>query len=262
MLFNKIRAYTHGGKMKRKLALLLVVVVLAVLTAVTMSSCAAFGGSGGSGTGNRGTLVEDHGYAVALEISSPAESKSSAMFVDEFDISQVKAKVRFAKEIYDEELDEYKYVSGILPTIILSEINNWVWVSTTLLDVGKITLTDELTIKYILWLVWLIPAELNDELNLQYIVPIGSIFMFMLGPLPVKIGIPLNVPIGILIPAEPVCAKAVWAFCDSSNASIFIAAEFELIATTFPLSSLIIVTSVSYIDESLITSQTTFSTAL
>ena len=101
--------------MKRKLALLLVVVVLAVLTAVTMSSCAAFGGSGGSGTGNRGTLVEDHGYAVALEISSPAESKSSAMFVDEFDISQVKAKVRFAKEIYDEELDEYKYEYWVDP---------------------------------------------------------------------------------------------------------------------------------------------------
>ena len=93
--------------MKRKLALLLVVIVFCALTAGMLVACDILGGS--STPANRSTIVEDHGYAVALEISSPAESRSSALFVDEFKISDVKAKVRFAKEIFNEETEEYEY---------------------------------------------------------------------------------------------------------------------------------------------------------
>ena len=93
--------------MKRKLALLLVVIVFCALTAGMLVACDILGGS--STPANRSTIVEDHGYAVALEISSPAESRSSALYVDEFKISDVKAKVRFAKEIFNEETEEYEY---------------------------------------------------------------------------------------------------------------------------------------------------------
>ena len=93
--------------MKRKLALLLVVIVFCALTAGMLVACDILGGS--STPPNRNTPIEDHGYAVALVISSPAGSRSSAIFVDEFKLSDVKAKVRFAKEIYNEETEEYEY---------------------------------------------------------------------------------------------------------------------------------------------------------
>ena len=82
--------------MKKKLGILLVV-ALFILASITLVSCTMFGG--GSSTTERSEIKESHGYPFALEITSPAPSKSSAIGIDEFNLSMVKAKVRYAKTI-------------------------------------------------------------------------------------------------------------------------------------------------------------------
>ena len=89
--------------MKKKLGILLVV-VLFILASITLVSCTMFGG--GSSTTERNEIKESHGYPFALEITSPAPSKSKAIGIDEFDLSMVKAKVRYAKSVVNEDGDD------------------------------------------------------------------------------------------------------------------------------------------------------------
>lgn len=87
--------------MKKKLGIILIV-ALFVLVAITLCSCTLFKGGSGE-VPDRNSIKESHGFPFALEITSPASSRSAAIAIDEFDLSMVKAKVRYAKDVVNSD---------------------------------------------------------------------------------------------------------------------------------------------------------------
>ena len=92
--------------MKKKLGIILVV-ALFVLVAITLCSCTLFKG-GSEPAPERSDIKENHGFPIALEITSPASSRSAAIAVDDFDLSMVKAKVRYVKDVVNADGDLVK----------------------------------------------------------------------------------------------------------------------------------------------------------
>ena len=103
--------------MNKKLGLLLLV-VLVIITACTLAAC-NFGGN--SGTNTRPQLVEDIGYADGLLIYCPYDASSRAVTINDFDISEVKARVRYKKTVYDEYGDPINYYYDDNNTFSLTE---------------------------------------------------------------------------------------------------------------------------------------------
>lgn len=92
--------------MKKKLGIILVV-ALFVLVAITLCSCTLFNG-GSEPAPERSDVKESHGFPISLAITSPAASRSAAIAVDDFDLSMVKAKVRYAKDVVNADGDLVK----------------------------------------------------------------------------------------------------------------------------------------------------------